>query len=930
MKIRFITIIISALALMSYANSDFKYVKTNNGVEFTVGGLKKRIAIYDKNIVHVSVTKENSEFIDSSLVVILKPKAVDFSVHDNNDLVIETDYLSIKVEKATGKISFYNNKNEIYLKEHENITPIIKDTLISEQTFFKVKQGFQLKKDEGIFGLGQFQDGIMNYRNTDVLLVQANKIAIVPLLVSTNNYGILWDNYSHSNFHDGNDGTFFSAEVADQIDYYFIGSNSMDGVISGYRKLTGKAPMFSKKAFGYWQSKERYNSFKELHEVVKKYRENNIPIDNIVQDWRYWGENEQWSSMYFNLKHFANPSKNIKELHSENVDIMVSIWPSLGPETQIFKDMKAKDYLLEPDHWCGGKIYDAYNPKARELYWSHMKEGLSKNGVDAFWMDGTEPEFSGTGNQETTEKEILKVGKTAAGPIAKYLNTYALVTSEGVYGGHREFTDKKRVFILTRSSWAGQQRNATVTWSGDVSASFDNMKKQISAGLNFCMAGIPYWTHDIGGFFLGSYRNGIDDPAYQELYTRWFQFGAFSPIFRSHGTGTPREVWQFKNRNPMFYDALLKTINLRYRLLPYIYSTAWQVTENDYTIMRGLVMDFSHDQEVFNITDQYMFGPSMLVKPITKSMYHDVEKLPPTIASAYLRSSNNKEGLDASYFKDTKLKKLVYSGIEKEINHNWNGGGLPQGVPETNFSVRWKGSLIAPLTGEYKITSLVDDGVRMWLGDKLIIDEWNAGEKYKSSEVKLKKGQEYPVKVEYFQEAGGAKVNIGWQIPSDKKDAIEKSKVDEMYLPKHIGWFDFWTNEWHSGGQTISKEFPIDVFPLFIKAGSIIPMGPVQQYVDEKPNHPIEIRIYAGEDCEFTLYEDEGNNYNYEKGAYNTIELVWNEQNRSLTIGESEGSFEGFKKEKDFKIVLIEKSNSSTNKTIKGCRYNGESIKIEF
>lgn len=920
-------------ALLYSSCSSFNYERIVGGIQFEANGHTKRILFYDDNLVRVSVVKSGNSFKDSSLAVIKEETFKYFNVDEYlQKLVVNTPSLSLMINKKNGVISFCNSDKLIYLSENETYLPQIVDTLINQSTYYHIKQCFQISDDEGLYGLGQFQNGYMNYRNKDLLLVQANKTAIVPVLVSSKKYGILWDNYSASSFHDGKDGMWFRSEVADQIDYYFIGGMSMDDVVAGYRTLTGKAPLFAKKAYGFWQSKERYTSFDELEDVVARYRENKLPIDNIVQDWQYWGNNHYWSSMYFKGKEYSNPKKRIEKLHNQNVHLMVSIWPAVGDSSLIYHEMKKFGYLYAPEHWCGGRVYDAYNPKARDIYWKYIKNGLAENGVDAYWMDGTEPDYHAD-DQCITMKSLLKIGQTSIGPISKYLNTYSLVTTEGVFQNHRKYTDKKRVFILTRSSWAGQQRNAAVTWSGDIPSNYDAFKKQISAGLNFCITGIPYWTHDIGGFFPagagGLYPDGINDPAYQELYVRWFQFGAFTPIFRSHGTGTPREVWQLKDRNPLFYQALRKVLALRYQLYPYVYSNAWQITVNDYTMMRALVMDFTDDKNVYDIPDQYMFGQSFLVKPITKPMYYDLPKLPDPVPSENLLTADGKQGLKISYFKGENFDELIYEGIDDDVNHNWGSGGLPPGVPENHFSVRWEGFLKPSLTGEYELAFASDDGCRVWLNNELIINDWSVHAtttfRYK---VNLKGGEKYLIRIDYFQGEADAIARLGWQTPTSEKTDEERSKTVTVYLPESNGWYDFWTNKFYSGKQTISGDYPIDIFPLFVKAGSIVPMTTVQQYADEDPDAPLEIRVYSGNDASFTYYEDEGNNYNYEKGDYNTISFNWNEQERRLRIGASDGNFPGFRKNKMLKIVMIDPL--SVNPAVKECYYTGDNVEILF
>ncbi len=936
-EIKYIVVSILSIVMISCTPDPFSYEQLDSGVEFSVSGVKKRITFFDDHIVRVSAIKPDGQFKDSSLVVLPGIEQVQFQLKDQEQLLMSTNSLQLRIDKQTGAISFFDANGNRLTGEHQSKPTSIADTVVLDSRYYKVRQTFQLDAEEAVYGLGQYQDGHMNYRGKEVLMVQSNRIAVVPVLVSTKNYGILWDNYSRTMFEDSDNGMSFTSEVADQMDYYFINGNNLDGVVSGYRQLTGKAPLFAKKAYGFWQSKERYQSFDELHDVVEKYRQNNLPLDNIVQDWRYWGENTNWTSMYFEPEHFPNPKDNIKRLHEQNVDFMVSIWPAIGSNTNIYRDMEARGFLLSPDFWAGGKVYDAYNPEARDLYWSYIKDGLADNGLDAYWMDGTEPEFSDTESQENTEGGLLRASSTHLGPTAKYLNSFSLVTTEGVYNKHRSYTDDKRVFILTRSAFSGQQRNAAVTWSGDISASYLTFKRQISAGLNFCLTGIPYWSHDIGAFYPsgkgGLYPFGLDDPAYQELYVRWFQFGVFTPIFRAHGTGTPREVWQFKDRNPTFYQALKKSLNLRYELMPYIYSNAWQVTENDYTLMRGLAMDFAYDKNTWNIGDQYMFGPAFLVKPIAKEMYHRATPFPPVVEGQNLRNPSGEQGLKVTFFKDRELNTSGFTGNDTSIDYNWAGGGLPPGIPENNFSVRWEGKLIATETGIHKLVVEADDGVRAWLDGELIIDGWiEQGATPYDYMADLKAGASYDLKIEYFQAGGGAQIRFVWETPSYIKrqaDQTDLDKTEEIYLPAQNGWYDFWTNQYYQGGQSIEGTYLIDIFPLFVKAGSIVPMKQVQQYVNELPDLPLEIRIYSGADADFTYYEDEGNNYNYEKGAFNTIGFEWDDLDRSLKIGQSDGSFSGFKKEKTIKVTLIGK-DADIDPQMKELLYDGQAMEINF
>ena len=614
--------------LFSCGDSDgFRMEEGKHSVIFQVNGLRKRVVFFTPNIVQVSCTRAGMPFRDSSLAVTALPEEVHWRCHKGKDtVVIRTDSLILHISRKSGAISFFRQDGSRWLREHDTLLPVLRDTVVRGERYFSVRQPFLLTADEGVYGLGQYQEGKMNYRHSTITLVQANTIAVVPFLYSTNGYGILWDNYSHSTFSDGRELTMFTAAVADQIDYYFVGSSTPDGVIAGYRHLTGKAPLLPKKAYGYWQSRERYASFPQMINVVERYRKEGIPVDNIVLDWMYWGDNGHWSCMCFDSASFPDPEGHIRKLHDLDVNVMVSIWPAIGTKSALYHELEKKGLLLQNRHFSGARLYDAYSPEAREIYWRYIREGLISKGVDALWMDGTEPQFRWVNTQERMEEEMCKAGMTAAGPPEKYLNTYALVTCQGVYRHFRRDVPDKRAFILTRSSWAGQQRNATVTWSGDLPSSFTSLRHQVPAGINFCMAGVPYWTHDIGGFFPsnngGKYPEGMDDPAFRELYVRWFQFGAFSPIFRSHGTGKPRELYVFREKDPDAWKALIGVLNLRYRLMPYLYSLAWKITHDDYTLMRGLVMDFPDDANVYDIPDEYMFGPAFLVKPVIRPMFY--------------------------------------------------------------------------------------------------------------------------------------------------------------------------------------------------------------------------------------------------------------------------------------------------------------------
>jgi alpha-D-xyloside xylohydrolase len=767
-----------------------------DGIVVQLANGELKLQVCDERILRVVFSPTDTTSPHPSLVVNKQWQPPHWKIKKARSGVgVATSKVQATLDLQTGAVTFSDAKGNVILQEkpqnpHEMIPAVVAD----EETYHAT-QRFVLSADEALYGLGQQQDGVMNHRNHHLTLIQNNKHIAIPFVVSTRNYGLLWDNYSHIEFDDGPDGMSFWSEVADAIDYYFIRGSSLDDVIAGYREATGRVPLFPRWAFGYWQSKERYRSRDELLSVVREYRDRKIPIDAVVQDWQYWG-NLGWNAMKFDEAVFPNPKEMIDTLHRQyHVQLMVSVWPQVGPGTAAYDELKSKGLLYPTEIWNGGKTYDAYSREAREIYWKHLYSGLFALGVDAWWMDATEPEWKWCEKLLDAKEGIVKNGQTALGSATRYLNTYPLVTTGGVYEHQRQAGPGRRVFILTRSAFAGQQRNATAVWSGDVAADWKVFRNQISGGLNASLSSIPYWTTDIGAFFPGTaggeYPDGVKDPAYRELYVRWFQFGAFSPIFRSHGTGTPREVWRFGEPGTWAYDALVKFDNLRYRLLPYIYSVAWKVTHEHYTMMRGLPMDFPADPKVLALNNEYLFGPAVLVVPVTTEMYH--RKSQPDVE-------------------------------------------------------------------------------------------------------------------------------------------VTTTATAEVYLPKPAAWYDFWTGEQVSGGLTINKPTPIDVMPLHVRAGSILPLGPLVQYHNEKPPDPIELRIYRGAGGEFTLYEDEGNNYSYEKGIYATISFRWKEQSQTLEIGKRKGSFPGMLKERSFHLVWVGKDRGvgvePTPSPDRVVRYTGKPIHI--
>ena len=788
-------LMLSLLLVLAIGIQAQSYQKTDLGLKTKINSTDVEIQFYGPSIVRVLKSPVGKAFTKESLTVIKKPQATKFTVNQQGDIVsLKSNKLKVDVDIKSGKIAYASLAGTQLLSEKEAGATFTDFDDAGSKTY-TINQSFTLDKDEAIYGLGQQQRGKLSLRNAKINMVQGNTDDYVPFLVSTKGYGLFWDNYSPTIFEDKQESTSFRSDVGDCIDYYFMLGGNIDGSIACMRDLSGQAPMFPLWTFGYWQSKERYKSQNELVGVVNKYRELGVPLDGIIQDWQYWGNNYLWNAMEFLNSEFPNPKKMVEDIHNQNAHLIISIWSSFGPQTKQFREMQPKGMLLNFGTWpqsgletwppnreypSGVQPYDPYNPEARDIYWRYLNKGLFSLGIDGWWMDSSEPDHL---DFKPSDFDL----KTYLGSFRKVRNAFPLMTVGGVGEHQRAASSNKRVFILTRSAFAGQQRYGANTWSGDVNSSWQSLRNQIPAGLNFSMSAIPYWNTDIGGFFANAYNRGWSEgaknPSFQELYVRWLQFGAFTPMMRSHGTDIPREIYNFGKKGETIYDAIAKTINLRYSLLPYIYSTAWSVTSSQSTIMRALVMDFN-DKKVVDMNNEYLFGKSILVAPVVNAQY---------TPEAIVRS-NEQTGWD-----------------KKDANND---------------------TKVQPVT-------------------------------------------------------------------------FAQAKSTKVYLPEGTVWYDFWTNEKIKGGQEIVKATTIDEIPLYIKSGSIIPFGPQVQYATEKRWDNLEIRVYPGANGVFSLYEDENDNYNYEKGVYSTITFTWNDANKSLTINDRKGSFPGMLATRKFNIVVV-------------------------
>jgi alpha-D-xyloside xylohydrolase len=540
------------------------------------------------------------------------------------------------------------------------------------------------------------------------------------------------------------------------------------------------------------------------------------------------------------------------------------------------------------------------------------------------------------------ERDIKGLGTNALGDFTRYLNPYSLMTTLGTYEGQRA-TGNKRALTLTRSAWAGAQRTAATSWSGDTRASWKTLFEQINGGVNVTITGNPYWTQDTGGFFVTSdFPGGEKNASYRELYARWLQYAAFNPLMRIHGTSIEREPYIFKQSDPAMYKSLRDAVQLRYRLLPYIYSLSWKVTHDGYTLMRALPMDFPDDPGVRNINDAFGFGPSFLVHPVTRPMY----RIPPppatTIPASALRTPDGKPGLAGQYFEGRHFESPKGRTVDATIDFQWPGPPLADMPAQLksldNFSARWTGAVVAPEDGEYELGVEADDGFRLFIDGKLIVEDWNnGGKRYAGAKVRLKQGQSVPLTLEYYQATAARIVRLAWRTPSQlaslAKDPGKPDTAMQTYLPAGADWYDFWTHERFGGGKTVTRDVPLDVFPLYVRAGSIVPMGPVVQYATERPEAPYEIRIYPGANGKFTVYEDDNETYDYEKGRYATYDLVWDDAARSLTIGARKGAYPDLVKTRKLNLVVVGPGNATgieAASATKSITYSGKPVSVKF
>ena len=863
-----------------------------------------RVGFCGEQVARIQVSATEAFPTRPSLVVVACDAPEGWTTEEAGDtVVVRTAAAAVRVHRTDGGLVVTGADGRAALRAHAPAA--FTAVSVSDGPAVAVAQTFRLTPGEGLFGLGQFQDGHLNWRGRSTLLAPSNTRKPIPFAVSSRGWGVLWDNASTSRFRDDAAGMTLSSEVADGTDYYVVASATPAEAIAGYRRLTGAAPMYPRWAYGFWQSKERYKTQEEVVEVVDEYRRRRVPLDAVVQDWQWWPDPDHLSGMEWDSTRYPDPAALVRDLRTRNAHLMVSVWPAVGPASPVHAALAAQGHLFPRPHWSPAHVYDAYSPEARATYFRFARKALTDNGVEGWWMDGSEPEFRSTDDRYLTRDRLVANGESALGSLARYATTYALVHAGGVYDGLREATPETRPYILSRSAFAGQQRYGATLWSGDLYASWQVFREQIPAGLNTSMAGYPYWTCDIGAFFTFTrFPDGLADPAYRELYTRWFQFGAFLPIFRSHGTDIPREIWRFGEPGAAAYDAIAAASRLRYRLLPYLYSEAARVERDGASLMRALPHDFPADARTYDIDDTYLFGPSLLVHPVTLAMQTAPAAPRASInADQILDPTGTRQGMELEFYRGTGLDSLVGRRLGESLQLQWTGG-LPDEITNSPWSLRARGAFRVDTTGTYEMVATVSGGLRLHVGGEMVLDAWdNATLRTLRAPVSLRAGTA-PFEIEYRQPTPRkAELTIEWVPPGWTE--THPAKTWPTYLPAGTPWIDFWTGETRAGGAVDVAAAPLDRIPLYVRAGSVLPLGPDVQHANEDLGGPLEVRVYPGADGSYRLYDDAGDGHGYERGEHAHVPFVWDDGARTLTVGAREGTFPGLIPSRTLRVVVV-------------------------
>lgn len=853
------------------------------------------------------------------------------------ELRLAGDGIAVIIDKRSGALRFADTLGRELIAEAEPPAPL-------PGVPAGRRQGFRIGRTERLHGLGQFREPYGEYRDRDVFLAQANSDAITPMLVSTGGWGLLWDTGTAAWFRSRGDVIGFQSIADDLIRYHVCIGDGMDGVIRGYRALTGQAALLPRWAYGYWQSKESYLRQEELTSVVEEYRRRKLPLDTVVLDFRYWTDESQFSGMRFDPERFPDPAAMVRQVHAADAHLIASIWPAFGVKTELYRAMAAGNFLLPGDHWSGSKLFDASNPEAREIYWRAIKRGLIDIGVDGLWTDGNEPELRSTGERYGTAASYAANGRIAAGPIDSNLLTYSWYQAKGLSEAMRRDVPDRRPVILTRSSHAGQQAFGAITWSGDIFASWGTLGNQILAAQNFSMSGTPWWTCDIGAFLVHHrYPRGLEDPAYKELYVRWFQFGAFLPVFRAHGTQIARELWQFGEPGTPFFDSLETALRQRYTLMPYIYSVAAGVALDGDTLLRPLVMDYADQPAVCAQTATFLFGRDLLVRVIDRPFFHASENMQEFLPNYVV------QGIDApaatiEYYEGANFDRFVSRRLTDDIKLSWPGD-LPKSLEGKPYSLRWTGRIVAQESGPTRISLIGKGAMRLMLEGKIVVegssgvsvaDDANGavsfrgheGDAFLTADVVLEGGRAYDFSLEQRQETPNAvSLWFEWITPSIRqRQQLPEEKKVSIALPAGRDWYDFRTGTRFRGGHIVKADADLSHHPLFARAGAILPLS---EGIDRSGPLPetLPVRVYAGHDGKFTLYDDAGDGNGYLRGEYARIPMRWDDAARKLTIGARVGRYPGMRERLGFRVMLVDGAGACQERMVD---YAGEPVSSEF
>ena len=842
-----------------------------------------------------------------NVAVIAAPDATAWVVTDGSDKVeLKSSRLSASVDKKTGLVSFFAPDGTMLLKQS---AWSFKPADHAARDGLQLEASFERSPGEHFYGGGVLADELRS-PTTDIQLANYAVTFRMPILYSSKGYAIFWQNPSWGRLKLTQDSMTWHSSAGDVADYFVFAGPHADDTVAEYRNLTGAAPLFPRWAYGFWFSRDRFHSQQEILDAAKNFRDHQFPVDLIVQDWYYWRPTDSpnswdgWSSEKFVTNRYPDVKGMIDELHDQyHFHFMAVVWPRLDDVGEHAKELAAIHGLFPHMHAQqfdgGSSFYDAYNTQVRNIYGRQVMENLLPIGVDAFWMDATQPE---SGSGEFDKFDSLE------GPVSRIEDTYPFYLTETLYNAQRKATsDQKRVVLLPCSIYPGEQRNGAAIWTSDVHQEWAALKWQISGLQNISITGYPYITTDIGGY-------GPTSESTQELFVRWFQWGTFCPIYRVHGVGRPFP-WEYGDAFPI----LQKFDRLRYRLLPYIYSQAGQVTHNSGTILRPLVMDFQDDAKALDTWDEFMFGPSILVSPIYQSSRENVGTIP-----QFADNDGHAGGVTALYIKGngsqiTAKKDLKNS--DQGLQFTKGAEGNQQGQKSTRIEGAYTPSVDGPMAFE------VNEGYADAFPTTANIDDVPTPPAAPNTRGRF---PQFP-----FTAVTGKPVKfaIDTTVPEPAIRVIRNLPLSRnVYLPGRQDWYDFWTGKRTTGRQTVTGDAPLERIPLYVRAGSIVPMGPELQYTAEKPADPIELRVYRGKDGDFKLYEDEGDNYNYEKGAYAIIPISWNDSTQTLRIGQRQGTFPGMLANRTFNIVWVSSGHgvdvNSTAKPDVTVKYTGQAINI--